>query len=509
MTGVQHSAGGRPRIEPSWFSAEPYVQWIDGAARGDGAAQPVIDPSTGAPVARWAEATPAEIDAAVAAARRTFDDGVWRRASLAGRAEVLERVAQRLRDERERLASLEALDTGKAVGGAIVYDLYEAATAFSYAAGIARDLHGDVRRSSFPPELLPGGGPELLTMRLREPAGVVAELLPWNGPLMTGSQRIAAALAAGCSVVAKPPEEAVITIVELARILADAGLPAGVFNVVLGRGETVGEALVADPRVDLVSLTGSVETGARVMEIASRNLTPVHLELGGKSPVIVFADADLDAAIGWAMMAAFVNMGEVCVAGSRLLVDAAVYEDVVAGVAGASSGLPIGDALDSETFIGPLITEAHADRVRGFVDRSLANGEAEVVGGGSLPDGSARTFVPPTVLGRVRPESEIGQSEVFGPVLASMSFDSEDEAVALANGTRYGLNATVFTRDLERAFRIADRLDVGEVNVNCHFSPEMNGGRGEPRKSSGASRTGVEAYTALKAVNIQTSAGRL
>jgi acyl-CoA reductase-like NAD-dependent aldehyde dehydrogenase len=496
------------RFDASWLRSGGYGQWVGGQERGDGEVHPIVDPSTGDTVGQWREATAAEVDAGVQAARDTFDAGGWRRMPLAQRAEVLERVAGALRDGRERFATLEALDTGKAVGGAIVYDLYEAATAFSYAAGVARDLHGDVRRAAFPPELLPGGGPDVLTMRLREPAGVVAELLPWNGPMMTGSQRIAAALAAGCSIVAKPPEEAVISVLELARLLDDAGLPSGVFNVVLGAGETVGEQLVGDPRVDLVSLTGSVETGRRVMEVAARNLTPVHLELGGKSPVLVFADADLDAATGWAMMAAFVNMGEVCVAGSRLLVEQSVYDDVVQGVAGAASGLPIGDALDPDTFIGPLVTEQHARRVRGFVDRAVSAGAAQVVGGGSVPDGALATFVAPTVLGHVDHGSEIAQQEVFGPVLSAMPFRDEAHAIELANGTRYGLNATVFTRDIERAFRLADRLVAGEVNVNCHFAPEMNGGRGEPRKASGFSRTGVEAYTALKAVNVQTAASR-
>lgn len=496
------------RYDPNLLATDPYPQIIDGAEHRSGAIHAVIDPSTGDEIAQWAEATTGDVDGALAAARRTFDEGVWRRESLAGRAEVLERVASVLRAQRQRFATLEALDTGKAVGGALVYDCYEAATAFAYAAGVARDLHGDVRRASFPPDLLPGGGPEVLTLRLREPAGVVAELLPWNGPLMTGSQRIAAALAAGCSIVAKPPEEAVVTIVELARVLLDAGLPAGVLNVVLGPGETVGEQLVTDPRVDLVSLTGSVETGRRVMELAARNVTPVHLELGGKSPVVVFADADLDAAVNWATMAAFVNMGEVCVAGSRLLVESSIYDDVTRGVAAAAAQLPIGDALDQGTFIGPLISAQHAARVRGFVDRALAEKQAEIVGGGSLPEGAFATFVAPTVMGNVVPGSELAQDEVFGPVLAAMPFQSEDEAVAVANETRYGLNATVFTRDIERAFRLTDRLVVGEVNVNCHFSPEMNGGRGEPRKASGASRTGVEAYTALKAVNVQTAAMR-
>lgn len=492
-----------PRIDRSWIDAEPYPQIVDGEERRDGRRLSVIDPSTEETVATWCEATDAEVDAALEAARRSHDAGEWRRMPPARRAEVLEAVAAAIRADAERLAALEALDTGKAVSGALVYDVHEAATAFSHAAGLARDLHGDVRRTSFPPRLLPGGGPDVLTMRLREPAGVVVELLPWNGPLMTGSQRLAAALAAGCSIVAKAPEEAVISVVTLARMLAAAGLPAGVLNVVLGRGETVGERLVSDPRVDLISLTGSVETGQRVMELASRNLTAVNLELGGKSPVVVFADADLAQAIPWAMMAAFVNMGEVCVAGSRLLVERAVYDEVVAGVAAASAGLPIGDALDPATFIGPLVTTVHAERVRGFVRRAVESGAAAAIGGGTVPDGAPATFVAPVVLGDVKPGSELEQREVFGPVLAAIPFDDEEEAIGIANGTRYGLNATVFTRDIERAFRLAQALDVGEVNINCHFSPDMNGGRGEPRRMSGLARTGVDAYTTLRAVNLQ------
>lgn len=494
------------RIDPSWFPTDPYPQLIGERESRGGELRPVTDPSTGDVHAQWAVATAEEVDAAVGRARRSFDEGDWRRMAPSRRAEVLEAMASRIRSDLERLASLESATTGKALGGAKVYDVHEAAVAFAFAAGVGRDLHGDVRRSAFPPELLPGGGPDVLTVRLREPAGVVVELLPWNGPLMTGSQRIAAALAAGCSMVVKPPEEAVPTVVELARMLADCGLPPGTLNVVLGPGETVGHQLVSDPRVDLVSLTGGVETGAKVMAAAARNITPVHLELGGKSPVIVFPDADLEQAAGWAMMAAFVNMGEVCVAGSRLLVHQDVYEEVVARVAEQASFLPIGDALDPGTFIGPLISEAHAERVRGFVGRAVEAGSAELVGGGSLAEGARATFVAPTVLGRVQPGSELEQTEVFGPVVAAMAFSDEDEAVRLANGTRYGLNATVFTRDIERAFQLGDRLDCGEVNINCHFAPDMNGGRGEPRRMSGASRTGIEAYTSLKALNIQTRA---
>lgn len=492
-----------PRLDPAWLPADPLPQIVDGRESRAGEVRPVLDPSTGESPASYTVATGEEIEVALAAARRSFDAGVWRRMPGPRRAEVLDAVATAIRTDARRLAALESMDTGKAVSGALSNDVYEAANAFSYAAALARTSHGDVRRTNFPPDLLPGGGPDMLTMRLPEPAGVVVELLPWNGPLMTGSQRIAMALAAGCSVVAKPPEDAVVSLVELGRILLAAGLPAGVLNIVLGPGRTVGETLITDRRVDLISLTGSVATGRRVMAAATQNLTPVHLELGGKSPVIVFADADIEQAIGWATMAAFVNMGEVCVAGSRLLVQEPLYDEVVAGVAAAASQLPIGDALDPQTFIGPLVHERHADRVRGFVHRAGSEGNARVVGEPRLPDGSRTTYVAPTVLADVRSGSEIEQEEVFGPVLATMRFGTEAEGLLLANGTQYGLNATVFTRDLERAFRLAEELDCGEVNVNCHFAPDMNGGRGEPRRNSGFSRTGIDAYTRLKAVNIR------
>ncbi|MEU0991480.1 MULTISPECIES: aldehyde dehydrogenase family protein [unclassified Streptomyces] len=505
--GPDDSSGAEPRLQPGWLSTEPYPQLIGGKEATDGTPQPITDPSTGEQPAHFLAATEQEVEAAIAAARASFDSGVWRRMPGPRKAEVLEAAAAAIRADAPKLAALEALDTGKGVSGALVNDVYEAANAFSYAAAVARTAHGDARRATFPPELLPGGGPQILTVRQPEAAGVVAELLPWNGPLMTGSQRIASALAAGCSIVAKPPVDAVITLVELGRILTAAGLPAGVLNVVLGAGSRVGEKLITDPRIDLISLTGGTDTGRHVMAAAARNLTPVHLELGGKSPVVVFADSDLEQAVGWAMMAAFVNMGEVCVAGSRLLIEESVYDEVIHGVAEAAAHLPIGDALDPSTFIGPLINARHAERVRGYVERAVGSGDAKLIGSPSVPDGLGSTFVAPTVLGGVRRGCELEQEEVFGPVLAAMSFSSEAEAIELANGTSYGLNGTVFTRDLERAFRFADSLDCGEVNVNCHFAPDMNGGRGEPRKSSGFSRTGVDAYTRIKAVNVQVHSG--
>ncbi len=499
---MTHTTAREGRYEPTFVDSDPYGQVIAGEVSRAGSAMPLVDPSTGEEFASWVEATDFEVDGALGAARQSFDDGRWRRMPLARRAEVLEVAAAAIRAETEKLATLDCLCTGKAISGAIAYDLYEAQNAFSHAAAVVRELHGDVRKASYPPTLLPGGGPDILNLRLREPAGVVAELVPWNGPIFTGCERIAAALAAGCSIVAKPSEESPCSLTVLAHLLHDAGIPDGVFNVVLGRGETVGEQLATDPRVDVVSLTGSVETGQRLLSIAAPQFKQVNLELGGKAPVIVFADADLDQAVTWAMMAAFVNMGEVCVAGSRLLVEASVYDDVVAGVAGAGSSLPVGDALDPQTFIGPLVNAAHADRVRGFIDRALRSGEASPAHEPVLPGGLTSAFVAPTVLRDVRPGSEIEQNEVFGPVLGSQPFATEAEAVQLANSTRYGLNATVFTRDINRAFRLAEQLDVGDVDVNCHFIANVNAGRGMPRRRSGLSAVGVASYERSKGVNV-------
>jgi len=484
------------------LAGETFGSIVAGGVRGEGEVRAVIDPSTGSTVARWAGAEARDVDDALSAARRSVDDGAWRRMPPLRRAEVLESVADGIGAAAAGLAAIESLDTGKSIHGAETFDLYEAETAFRHAAAVCRTATGDVRRSSYPPQLFPAGGPDVLTLRTREPAGVVVELLPWNAPLMTGSQRVAAALAAGCSVIVKPPEEAVMSSSRLVGLLHRAGVPAEVVQLVLGAGETVGEQLIGDRRVDLVSLTGSVETGRRVAEVAGRQLVATHLELGGKAPVIVCEDADVEAAARWAAMAAFVNAGQVCVAGSRLLVHRSRYDDVLDAVTAHARQFRIGDALDPETFMGPLVTSEHAAHVRRRRDEAIDRGDAVVRGAVELPGGLPDTFVAPTVLGEVRPGSELEQQEIFGPVLAAMSFDSDDEAIALANGTPYGLNATVFTSSLQRAFAFSSSLDVGEVNVNCHFTPDMNGLKGAPRRSSGLGLADVEAYSTVKALNV-------
>ncbi|WP_424936309.1 MULTISPECIES: aldehyde dehydrogenase family protein [Bacteria] len=492
--------GSRAELDPRWLPAGGLVPSIvDGAEIVDGPRRECRDPYTGAVFAQAVDADPSQVERAIAAARRTFDERTWRGMHATARADVLDRVADIVGAEAPRLAALETIDTGKGYYSALHNDAYEAAQAFRYAASALRTHASDVRHGSYPPAIVPDG-PELVVLRFDDPAGVVAELLPWNGPLMTGSQRIAMALAAGCSIVVKPPVDAVVSAVEIGRIALRAGVPAGVLNVVIGGGSTSGNALVTDPRIDLVSLTGGVETGKRVMAAAAQNLTPVHLELGGKSPAIVFEDADLDAAAQWITIGAFANQGEVCVAGTRVLVHESVYDALVEKIAQATAALPVGDPFDSGVFIGPLIHAAHAENVRGFIDRAVAGADAGIAAQGVLPEGAPATFVPPTLLRDVRPGSEVEQQEIFGPVLGAMSFTDEAEAIARANGTSFGLAGAVFTSDNARAFRVSRALDCGEVYVNTYYVGAINGGRGEPRRNSGFSRTGLEAYTRKKSV---------
>jgi acyl-CoA reductase-like NAD-dependent aldehyde dehydrogenase len=497
---------GQPVFDATSVRNTPYPQFIAGAESATGSTHPLTNPCTGEPVANWSEATDAEIDAAVAAARASYDDGRWRRLPGARRAEILERASVLLRARVPELIGLDSISTGKVFLGGITYDGYEAVNTFIGAASALRESVGEVREAVFPPGLFPEHGPRIVSIRSEQPAGVVVELLPWNAPLFTGSERVSSALAAGCSVVAKPSEESPASLVELAAILREAGLPDGVFNVVLGRGEDVGDRLVRDPRVDLVSLTGAIETGRRVYEVAASQMKRVNLELGGKAPVIVFADANLENVAMWAMLSAFNNMGEVCVAGTRLIVEAPVYDDVVAVVADAAASLPIGDQFDPQTFIGPLVNVAHADRVRGFVDRAVTSGAASVVGAGTVPSGLGRAFVAPTVLGNLRAGCEIEQSEVFGPVIAAHAFSSEDEAVLRANSTPYGLSASVFTGDIGRAFRVADRLEVGNVQINHHYSADHSVPRGTPRRKSGTGFTGIRGYQAAKSIDFNIGA---
>jgi 5-carboxymethyl-2-hydroxymuconic-semialdehyde dehydrogenase len=449
--------------------------WI-GGQRVWGAAGTFTDvsPIGEQPLAEVAAGGPAEVDAATAAAAEAFPG--WAATSAAERAGLLHEIADGIERRAEDLAQVETLDNGALLRSHRRGVMPRAARNFRFFADWLGELGGG--------DLEFSGHQQQVSWA---PSGVTAIVTPWNAPLMLATWRIAPALAAGNTVVAKPPEWAPLTASLLAGITREAGLPDGVFNVVQGLGGEAGAALVAHPSVARVCFTGSVATGRLVAAAAGAQLTPVSLELGGKSPLLVFADADLDLAVENAV-GQYDNAGQVCLAGTRLLIDAAVADEFLALFLERAAALRQGDPRDEQTDIGPNITRAHLEKVDGFVRRAVADGARVLLGGGVNPE-LGGLYYQPTLLAGARAGSEILTEEVFGPVLTLQTFGSEDEAVALANSTKYGLAATLFTGDRERASRVSARLVAGTVWVNCFFVRDLRapfGGAGQ----SGIGREG-------------------
>jgi 5-carboxymethyl-2-hydroxymuconic-semialdehyde dehydrogenase len=470
--------------------------FIDGEFR-DGVAGrtfATLNPTTNQPLAEAADGSGADVDAAVAAARRAFLEGPWPRLGAPARARVLRQIADAIRANAEDFITLECLDIGMPISQMRGLAA-RAAENFEYFASAVEQLHG----RSFQV------GGEFINYTVHKPAGVAALIMPWNAPLMLSSWRIAPCLAAGNTLVLKPAEWSPLTATRLAEVIAQTDLPPGVFNVVHGFGETAGAPLAAHPDVQLVCFTGEGTTAEKIMAGGAPTLKRYSFELGGKSPVVVFADCDADRAVDAAVAQIFSMNGQRCTAGSRLLVERPLYDDFVAAVAERARAIRVGDPFDRATELGPLIRSEHHERVSAYIESALGDG-VELLAGGRRPDAWPEgNFLDATVLGGVAPGMRIFDEEVFGPVLVAMPFSDEADAVALANATEYGLAAYVWTSDLARAHRVAHAIDTGLCWINSHNVRDLRTPFGGTRRS-GIGREGgdysFEFYCDLETVHV-------
>jgi phenylacetaldehyde dehydrogenase len=422
---------------------------------------PVYDPSTGQVMAHVAEADAVDVDKAVKAARKAFDEGPWPRMTPSERGRILWKLADLIERQTEQFATLESLDNGKPLTVARAADVPLTVDMFRYMAGWATKITGTTIPISFPGEYL--------SFTLREPVGVVGQIIPWNFPLLMAAWKLAPALATGCTVVLKVAEQTPLSGLRLGELCQEAGLPEGVVNVLAGYGETAGAALAAHEDVDKVAFTGSTEVGKLIVKAAAGNLKKVTLELGGKSPVIVLDDADIEQVIPGAAGAIFFNHGQCCCAGSRLMVHKKIFDKVVAGVADQAEHIKLGPGLDPLTQMGPLVSDEQFQRVTGYIRSGVEEG-AEVVVGGKKGSDNGGYFVQPTVLTKTNPTMKVVREEIFGPVVCAQPITDEDlEAIAReANNTSYGLAASVWSRDISKANKLAKRVRAGTVWVNCH-----------------------------------------
>lgn len=473
--------------------------WVDSA---DGATSVRYSPAYGVPVSVAAEGGQIETEAAIAAARAAFDTGAWSRTSGKDRATLLLRVADLIDRDRAAIALQEVLESGKPITQAMA-EIEGAADIWRYAAALARTLHGDSHNSL---------GPDMLGLVLKEPIGVVSLITPWNFPFLIISQKLPFALAAGCTAVVKPSELTPGTTVMLGKLLAEAGLPDGVVNIVLGYGEPVGAVLSSDPRVDMVSFTGSTAVGKRISAAASATLKKVSLELGGKNPQVIFPDADLDQAADAIAFGVYFNAGECCNAGSRIIVHESVAAALVEKITVLSCRVPFGDPLDPRTQVGAIISPEHLAKIDAYVRGAVAAGARLALGGAALDVGGlSAQFYQPTIVTDVRPEMEIAREEVFGPVLSVLTFRTADEAIQLANDAAYGLSAGVWSSDVSTCLDFMRRVRAGTVWTNTWmdgFAELPFGGFKQSGQGRELGRYGLEEFLEVKTVQMRIGQSR-
>jgi phenylacetaldehyde dehydrogenase len=471
-------------------------QWAD-AASGKTFATP--NPATGETLAHIAEGDAEDIDRAVRAARRAFEEGPWSRMTASERGRIIWRIGDLILEHTDELAQLESLDNGKPFAVAQAADVPLAADLFHYMAGWATKIEGNTINISVP--YMPGANFHSYT--LREPVGVCGQIIPWNFPLLMAAWKLGPALATGNCVILKPAEQTPLSALRLAGLMAEAGVPEGVVNVVTGFGETAGAALAAHGDVDKIAFTGSTEVGKLILQAAAGNLKKVSLELGGKSPNIVFDDAEPGAVEG-AANAIFFNHGQCCVAGSRLFVQQSRFDEVVDGVAEIAKSIKLGSGLESGTQMGPLVSDEQLQRVTGYLESGRADGATALTGGGRF--GDRGYFVEPTVLTNTTPDMKIVREEIFGPVVVAAPFSDLDEIAAQANDTEYGLGAGIWTRDISKAHALAKKIRAGTVWINCYNVFDASLPFGGYKQSGWGREMGhevLEAYTEVKAVTAQ------
>jgi phenylacetaldehyde dehydrogenase len=469
-------------------------KWVEAAS---GKTFETRNPATGEVLAHVAEGAGEDIDRAVKAARRAFEEGPWPEMLPAERSHLLWKIADLIDQNRDELAELETLDNGKPIFFSRMVDVPSVIETFRYFSGWATKIEGNTIPLSKP-------GAKFFAYTLREPVGVVGQIIPWNFPLIMAGWKLAPALAAGCTVVLKPAEQTPLTALRLGELIMEAGIPEGVVNIVPGFGETAGAALAAHPDVDKIAFTGSTEVGRLIVDAARGNLKKVSLELGGKSPNIVFPDADLDSAIAGSAAAIFFNQGQCCTAGSRLFVHKSIFDKVVDGVAQETKNFHIGPGIDPSTNLGPLVSKEQQDRVCGYLDSGTKEGAKAVVGGHRISGGGY--FVEPTVLVDVKPHMKVVREEIFGPVVTAIPFSAPEDVAAFANDSMYGLAAAVWTRDLSKAHRMAAKLRAGTVWINCYNVFDNALPFGGYKQSGWGRESGhavLEMYTEIKSVCAQ------